>query len=403
MRPEQILHHFVFANCLGVHKVRLNAVVSAVAALVDAGSAVPAHVGRRMAEDTTPKHGIKRMDRLLSNKHLHAELPQLYGQLAQTVVGARPVILVDWTKLDGGKQVALAAAVVHRGRALPILVEVHPMAKLANPQVEAAFLSVLAKRVLPAGCRPILVTDAGFKNPWFNRVLAHGWDFVGRTTSSVFVQRQGEEQWTAMSTHTSPTAHKPKDIGEIRLAKSNPLAGRLVTSKAPPKGRHGPFKPTRKGIHRGSDADKACRKRAMTAAALFTSIRDLSAAKIERIYATRMQIEESFRAAKSHRFGWSLEDTRSKSCDRLAVLFLLTSLAMLALALIGTLVEHLGLHRSFQANTVRTRRVLSLITLGGLALARPKIMKRLGAAWVEFAVSQAVLFGAGPLSAGGAE
>jgi hypothetical protein len=27
----------------------------------------------------------------------------------------------------------------------------------------------------------------------------------------------------------------------------------------------------------------------------------------------------------------------------------------------------------------------------------------LGVAWVEFAVSQAVLFGAGPLSAGGAE
>ena len=403
MRPDQILHHFVFASCLGIHKARLNAVVSAVAALVDAGSAVPAHVGRRMAEDTTPKHGIKRMDRLLGNTHLHAELPQLYGQLARTIVGARPVILVDWTKLDGGKQAALAAAVVHRGRALPILIEVHPMAKLANRRVEAAFLKSLATAVLPEGCRPILVTDAGFKNPWFKQVLTHGWDFVGRTSSSVFVQRQGEEQWKAMSTYARPTTHKPKDIGEIRLAKSNPLAGRLVTSKAPPKGRHGPSKPDRKGIHRGSDASKTYRKRATAPASLFTSIRDLSAAKVERIYATRMQIEESFRAAKSHRFGWSLEDTRSKSCDRMAVLFLLASLAMLTLALIGTLVEHLGLHRHFQANTVRTRRVLSLITLGGLALARPKIMKRLGVAWVEFAVSQAVLFGAGPLRASGAE
>ncbi|MEZ6018499.1 MAG: IS4 family transposase [Planctomycetota bacterium] len=400
MRPEQILHHFVFAGSLGVHKARLGALVSAAAAVIDSGSLVPAHVGRSMAGGAMPKHGIKRVDRLLGNEHLHAELPLLYGRIARTITGVRPVILVDWTKLDGGTQAALVAAVAHRGRALPILTEVHPMAKLANPHVEAAFLEVLARTVLPAGCKPILVTDAGFKNPWFKRVLAQGWDFVGRTTSSVFVQRQGEEQWRPMSTYASSVVHKPKDYGEIRLAKGNPLAGRLVTSKAPPKGRHGSSKPNRKGIHRGSDADRAYRKRAKTPASLFTSLRDVSAVQVERLYATRMQIEESFRVAKSHRFGWSMEDTRSKNCDRLAVLFLLASLAMLALALLGTLVEHLGLQRHFQANTVRTRRVLSLVTLGRLALGRPRIMKRLGTAWLEFAVGRAISFSAGPLCAG---
>lgn len=400
MRPDQILHHFVFTSCPDVHKARLNAIVSAVAALIDVDSAVPARIGRRMADDTTPKHGIKRIDRLLGNKHLHAELSLLYGQLARTIVGERPIILVDWTKLDGGEQAALAAAAVHQGRALPILVEVHPMDKLANRQLEAAFLRSLATTVLPEGCRPILVTDAGFKNPWFKQVLAHGWDFVGRTSSTVHVQRQGERRWRPMSAHTSQTPHKPKDIGEIQLAKSNPMAGRLVTTKAAPKGRRSPSKPDRKGIHRGSDASKAYRKRATAPASLFTSLRDLSAAQIERLYARRMQIEESFRVAKSHRFGWSMEDIRSKSCERLAVLFLLMSLAMLALALIGTLVEHLGLHRHFQANTVRNRRVLSLINLGGLALTRPKIMERLGIAWVEFAVGRAISFNSGPLCSG---
>jgi hypothetical protein len=29
--------------------------------------------------------------------------------------------------------------------------------------------------------KPIIVTDAGFKVPWFRQILKLGWDFVGRT------------------------------------------------------------------------------------------------------------------------------------------------------------------------------------------------------------------------------
>ena len=42
-----------------------------------------------------------------------------------------------------------------------------------------AFLRQL-QAVLPVGCRPIIVTDAGFRTPWFQQVEALGWDWVGR-------------------------------------------------------------------------------------------------------------------------------------------------------------------------------------------------------------------------------
>ena len=94
MRPDQILQRIVFNGTHGVHRARLDAVVSAAAGVIDAGSAVPADIGRSMATDTTQKHGIKRIDRLLGNKHLHGEVALLYGEIARLVIGPRPVI---WT------------------------------------------------------------------------------------------------------------------------------------------------------------------------------------------------------------------------------------------------------------------------------------------------------------------
>ena len=36
------------------------------------------------------------------------------------------------------------------------------------------------RAVLPVGCAPILITDAGFRGPWFREVERYGWDWIGR-------------------------------------------------------------------------------------------------------------------------------------------------------------------------------------------------------------------------------
>ncbi len=48
--------------------------------------------------------------------------------------------------------------------------------------------------MLPPHCRPILVTDAGFRTPWFKQVEALGWDWVGRIRNRHEVQRPGEQE-----------------------------------------------------------------------------------------------------------------------------------------------------------------------------------------------------------------
>ena len=77
-----------------------------------------------------------------------------------------------------------------------------------------------------------------------------------------------------------------------------------------------------------------------------------------------MQIEETFRDLKSHRFGWSFEDARTKSCARMAVMLLLAALASAMAMVAGLAAAAMGLERHYQANTIRTRRVLSLVYLG---------------------------------------
>lgn len=396
MHPSRILHRFVFAGLVGVHKMRLKAVADAVTAIIEAGTVVPANVGRWMATETTPKHGIKRIDRLLGNRHLQAELHLFYREVAREVVGERPVILVDWTWLDGEKQAVLSAAVAHQGRALALYHEVHPGKSINSPAHEAAFLTTLATKVLPSRCCPIIVTDAGFKNPWFKKVRAQGWDFVGRLVSSVFLKTDQQAEWGTASALVPDEVHQAKDYGQALVAKSNPVQGRLVSVKNAPKARKGKKGIDRKGVHSGSDAGKSYRNRAKSPAVLFTSIEDLSACVVERIYATRMQIEETFRTLKSHRFGYSLEDARSKHNERIAVLLLLASLATFAQVILGAVVEHIGLHRQFQANSLTKRRVLSLFTVGGLALRQPHILKLVGLAWAGFAVRRAREIGCDP-------
>jgi hypothetical protein len=145
-------------------------------------------------------------------------------------------------------------------------------------------------------------------------------------------------------------------LGEWCLARSNPLNVRLVL-----------FKDKRTGRitqRIGVKADVEARKRAQEPWLLATSLISATPKKVVHIYSVRFQIEEYFRDAKNPRFGCCFEHARSRDENRIAVLLLIATLNMIALTLVGQTAERLGLHRGFQANTVRSKRVLSLFFLG---------------------------------------
>src|SRR5690606_27118602 len=88
--------------------------------------------------------------------------------------------------------------------------------------VHGRFLKQL-QTLLPIDCRPIMVTDAGFKNPWFKQVQELGWYWVGRIRHFTQYRTIGSDSWSQCRESYSLASQIPYSLGEICLAKRNPL------------------------------------------------------------------------------------------------------------------------------------------------------------------------------------
>jgi hypothetical protein len=110
-------------------------------------------------------------------------------------------------------------------------------------------------------------------------------------------------------------------------------------------------------------SDQRCRQSAREPWVLATSL-DCASHVIVSIYALRMQIEQNYRDTKNHRWGWRLDQSRSRSNRRLEMLLLIAAIAMCVVLAFGCTAERAGLHKRYQANTLLHRRVLSFFTLG---------------------------------------
>jgi len=361
MRVGSMVRQLV-VECSGVvHAMRLAAMVKAVEGIIQGGRLTPATIGRNLPGGARPKHGIKCVDRLLGNVHSARDRMFIFLALAHRLLGdeARPVVLVDWTEA-GGKHQALVAALPIGGRALPIYLEVHAAKKVGNEAVERRFLAGL-KAVLPEGCRPIIVTDAGYRGPFFKSVRDFGWDFVGRIrgTSKAFSPDRQVVSKQEIYALASPT---PRALGVYGLFIRQPISCSLVLVRK--RRKPGPKRPPLKKTQ-----ERQYRQAALDPWLLATSLLDAQAAQVVSIYAKRMQIEETFRDAKNHRFGWSLGQVRLSSPRRTAALLVLATLAMVVVTLLGMGAERLSIHRAYQANTER-RRVLSFFVLACAMLRR---------------------------------
>ena len=358
MRASHIIRRQLRERFGFVHAKRVQAIFRAVEGLLRGGRLSLTAVGRHLPGEASEKHLIKAADRLLGSHGVQLALPRLYRAFAHWLLHGipRPVLLVDVAVLNA-KTSELRAALALEGRALPVYSEVLPAGYEQDTLLHREFLEHLAA-VIPPGCRPILVTDAGFHFRWFDAVRKRGWDFVARLRNStkVFI---GNE-WVANKSLHARATRCHQDLGNVLVGKSNSRTWRLVLSKQPAS-QHRTRKTTR-GTPGQRWEDKARAQSAHEPWLLATTI-TREAASIVSLYATRMQVEESFRDSKSQRLGWALSDSRSKT-SRIAVLLFLAALATALVHAIGAAAEQLELHRRFQANTTTKRRVLSLFFLG---------------------------------------
>jgi hypothetical protein len=301
-------------------------------------------VGRRLTLMELARHfpgadrihaPLKRFDRLIGNHAVQELRASCYqAALLWLLRMPRPVLIIDWSEIKSdGRWHLLRAAVVARGRTLTAYEEVHPTAKLGSPKVEAAFLKRL-KSLLPAGVRPILITDAGFRVPWFRAVEAMGWYFVGRVRHRAHVQLPYENDWIAAKALHSRATSRAVSLGNVVLTESQQFICRLTLVRRQARGRRDL---TRYGkrAHNAYSRKIAKREREPWLLATSASLIDLSAAEVVACYAKRMQIEQSFRDLKSHRYGNAFEDTLTRDPRRLEMLLLIHMLATLAAWLEG--------------------------------------------------------------------
>jgi hypothetical protein len=365
MHALKVLHNKLQKACPFIHKKRLAVLMLATQALLIDQRLSLTQLGRRLISKALVKHNIKRIDRLLGNRHLHQERSRIYQFMSQALLkgNQRPLIIVDWSELTTDRDYhLLRASLPVGGRALTLYEEVHSQKDIGSPKVHKKFLRTLQKR-LPDACCPIVITDAGFRNPWFKMVMVLGWDYVGRIRNRDLLRPVKSSDWVSCKTLYTKATYQARYLGEYTTARNNPLNSYLYLVKQKAKGRH---RYNKDGSRTTRGQSEKIAQREKEPWLITTSLKggQNEAQQIIACYKTRMQIEESFRDIKSHRVEFSVSESLTRNQARLEILLLIGALATFITWLMGMFIELKQWHRQYQSSSIKTRRVLSTFFIG---------------------------------------
>jgi hypothetical protein len=337
---EKQVHTFVegvFGE--GLHAKRVLSLAFAALGVIHAARLSVHAIGHALAQarGTQDKHGVKQVDRLLSNTGL--DVWELFALWVPFVLGQRTqaVASMDWTDFDADDQTTLVVSLVtNHGRSTPLVwmtVQKSVLQGMRN-EVEDAVLGRL-REVVPRSVKVTVLADRGFADQNLYALLNQlGFDYVVRFRKGIAVtSAEGERRKAA---DWVPEAGRARKLPHARVTADLAQVGAVVCVKK--KGMKEPW-------------------------CLATSHADLSAAQIIRLYSRRFTIEEGFRDAKDWRFGMGLSSFRIADPERRDRILLLGAIACALLTLLGAAGETLGMERSLKANTVK-RRTYSLFRQG---------------------------------------
>jgi hypothetical protein len=361
------LLHTLFSKTLGfMHSKRLSSLLDAVEALLIGKRLSLTYLARHLQNSIKERHCIRKMDRLLGNKHLHKEIKDCYHAHSLLLVNKiqAPVISIDWAATDKRKDWHILRATLNiEGRGYVLYQEVHPYNKVNSRKIQNIFLDKL-KSMLPSHCKPIIVADAGFQFPWFKKIAAIGFDFVGRVRNKTGYSIDSNNTWhsNCLELYAQAT-HRAKYLGKFIFTKQWRFGCYVVLCKKKKIGRKSI---NRSGNRTNNNAANRCAKRQTDPWLLVTSLEITNSCapeKIVSLYSKRMQIEEDFRDIKSHRYGFGMRYSMSNSAKRIEVLLLIAALACLMCWLIALSAKKTNLHLDYQSNSIKSRNVLSITYL----------------------------------------
>jgi len=364
MKVKTILNDLLIDVTPDMHKVRRKSLEAMITSLISGADLSVTSLGRNINSGTTEKHQIKRSTRLCSNIHLHQELFGVYSKLCRRLISnqKQPIILVDWSDLDARKDLFLIrAAVAVDGRSLTLLDEVHPLSTKEKPEVHRKFMNKL-KSILPIDCKPIIVTDAGFRVPWFKLIESLDWDYVGRVRNKTFCLSLTDKDWHPIKDLYQQASTVPKKLGHYQMSRRDPIACDMVIDKKEKMGRKDLVATGERARRSKKSLSNAAKEREPWLLATSLASNETRFAKrVVKIYKSRMQIEESFRDLKT---GLNFNQSHSRKQKRIEVLLLISIISQFVLFLLGVTVKLLGKHLRYQANSIKDRNVLSYQFIG---------------------------------------
>ncbi len=322
-----------------LHALRVLSLANGVVGVLHAAVLSVHAIGRAYAKAIggNKKHGVKQLDRLLSNAGVNVWA--LFEPWARFVIGVRQEIVValDWTEFDADDHATLAAYLVtSHGRATPLIWKTVQKSTLAGKRNEYEY-EVIERlhQVVAPEVRIKLLADRGFGDQKLYSYLQFlGWDFIIRFRGCIQVEDAAGVSKTA--------------------AEWLPPSGRAVMLRN--------VKITKKGAE--LPAVVAVRSKGMKEAwFLATTMDEAKAADVVKLYGKRFTIEETFRDEKNLRFGMGLSATHIGSPARRDRLLFLAAIAHALLTLLGGASEETGLDRMLKVNTVK-HRTMSLFNQG---------------------------------------
>lgn len=360
MQHTVLLHKILTeAHAIG-HKKRLDSLLQAVHSVMAGAKLSLTSIGRHIDKPIKPRSKIQSINYLLSNGHLHNERIDIYAAINQYLCAGTQTlyVAVDWSTLVPHDLHLLRASLMIKGRAMVVYEEVHPQSQLGNSKVHLSFLKKLHK-VLPDDKNVCLMTDAGFRTDFFRQVQDLGWDYVGRLLTNMLYTLSDENHWKPCADLYDQAKSTPEAIGAVVVSKRNPFYSNLYLYK---KIKQPCLTKKKRYILYGKkekNQTNSANKPWLIASSLKTPPENIMT-----IYRQRMKIEHDFRNLKNKTWGLGLRDSRTNDPMRLRLQLLIGMLATFALWFVGLCIEKQQLHYEFQANSIKNKRVLSLVFLG---------------------------------------
>jgi hypothetical protein len=362
MHATAIIQWLLDCDCNSIHLKRRKSLADVVGAAVQGGLGV-VRMAKKLVSKAGLRHRIKMCDRLLSNPNLQNETTDIYRTIARRLIGAkrRIQIAVDWSEIRSDSSIhLLRAATIINGRAFTVYEQLYPQAMLGSPKAHRQFMIAL-RCILPPDCKAIIITDAGFKSPWFRLLSELGFAWVGRIRSNDSLRAHRGTVWAGCKTLYSQARAQARDLGMHFYTRKTPTACRVVLYKALPKGRHCLTRSGKPAANRRSKKNSRSQVEPWLLVACPT-LAQLSATAIVSLYAGRMQIEQTFRDTKNDQWGMGLRRSQTRSIPRLTILLLVAAMGSYALWLIGLAARATGYDICY-GNRSKREQTLSTLSL----------------------------------------